>query len=74
MVGIAVQVSLYPLRQETLSPAIDEALQVFRAHDLDVDPGAMSTMIAGDDEEHILVVFIFGENFHPPVTPLVDGI
>jgi tRNA-Thr(GGU) m(6)t(6)A37 methyltransferase TsaA len=50
VIGIAVQVSLYPLRQETLSPAIDEALQVFRAHDLDVDPGAMSTMIAGDDD------------------------
>jgi uncharacterized protein YqgV (UPF0045/DUF77 family) len=47
--GIAAQVSLYPLRQASLSPAIDEALQIFRGHGLDVEPGAMSTLIAGDD-------------------------
>jgi uncharacterized protein YqgV (UPF0045/DUF77 family) len=49
MIGIAAQVSLYPLRQETLSPAIDEALHVFQAHGLDVEPGAMSSLITGDD-------------------------
>lgn len=49
MIGIATQVSLYPLGQETLSPAIDEALRIFREHGLDVEPGAMSTMISGDD-------------------------
>jgi tRNA-Thr(GGU) m(6)t(6)A37 methyltransferase TsaA len=49
VIGIAAQVSLYPLRQQTLSPAIDEALQVFRSHALDVEPSAMSTVIAGDD-------------------------
>jgi tRNA-Thr(GGU) m(6)t(6)A37 methyltransferase TsaA len=49
MFGIIAQVSLYPLRQQTLSPAIDEALQIFRAHALDVEPGAMSTLISGDD-------------------------
>jgi len=49
VVGIAAQVSLYPLRQEALSPAIDEALQIFRDHGLDVESGAMSTMIIGDD-------------------------
>jgi L-fuculose-phosphate aldolase len=37
------------LRQETLSPAISEALQIFRDHALGVEPGAMSTMITGDD-------------------------
>jgi uncharacterized protein YqgV (UPF0045/DUF77 family) len=47
--GIAAQVSLYPLRQASLSPAIDGALQIFREHGLDVEPGAMSTLIAGDD-------------------------
>jgi tRNA-Thr(GGU) m(6)t(6)A37 methyltransferase TsaA len=51
VVGIAAQVSLYPLRQESLSPAINEALQVFGEHGLDVEPGAMSTMITGDDAE-----------------------
>jgi tRNA-Thr(GGU) m(6)t(6)A37 methyltransferase TsaA len=49
VVGIAAQVSLYPLRQATLSLAIDEALQIFRDHGLDVEPSAMSTMITGDD-------------------------
>jgi tRNA-Thr(GGU) m(6)t(6)A37 methyltransferase TsaA len=49
VVAIAAQVSLYPLRQETLSPAIDEALQVFLDHGLDVEPGAMSTIITGND-------------------------
>jgi tRNA-Thr(GGU) m(6)t(6)A37 methyltransferase TsaA len=47
--GATAQVSLYPLRQESLSPAIDEALWIFREHGLDVEPGAMSTLIAGED-------------------------
>jgi uncharacterized protein YqgV (UPF0045/DUF77 family) len=49
VIGIAAQVSLYPLRQASLSLAIDEALQIFREHGLDVELGAMSTLIAGDD-------------------------
>jgi tRNA-Thr(GGU) m(6)t(6)A37 methyltransferase TsaA len=49
VVGIAAQVSLYPLRQDTLSPVIDEALQIFHEHGLDVAPGAMSSVITGDD-------------------------
>ena len=50
MVDVSVQVSLYPLRQEELSPAIDEALGIFREHGLQVNPGSMSTLISGDDE------------------------
>ena len=49
MIGISAQVSLYPLRQESLSPAIDEALEVFRDYGLDVEPGSMSTVITGND-------------------------
>ena len=49
MIGIAAQVSLYPLQQASLSPAIDQALQIFREHGLDVELGAMSTLITGDD-------------------------
>lgn len=49
MIGIAAQVSLYPLRQASLSPAIDEALRIFGEHGLSVKPGAMSTLITGDD-------------------------
>ena len=51
MIGIAAQVSLYPLRQESLSPAIEEAPRIFREHCLEVQPGAMSTMIMGDDQK-----------------------
>jgi uncharacterized protein YqgV (UPF0045/DUF77 family) len=50
MIGIAAQVSIYPLRQPSLAPAIDTALQVFQEHGLDVQPGAMSSLVSGDDE------------------------
>jgi tRNA-Thr(GGU) m(6)t(6)A37 methyltransferase TsaA len=49
VIGIAAQVSLYPLRQASLSPAIDQALQIFQEHGLSVKPGTMSTLITGDD-------------------------
>jgi len=49
MIGISAQVSLYPLGQEDLSPAIEEALRIFRHHSLDVNPGSMSTLICGDE-------------------------
>jgi uncharacterized protein YqgV (UPF0045/DUF77 family) len=49
LIDISAQVSLYPLGQEDLSPAIDEALNIFRYHDLKVTPGSMSTLISGDD-------------------------
>jgi tRNA-Thr(GGU) m(6)t(6)A37 methyltransferase TsaA len=47
--GISAQVSLYPLGQASLSPAINEALEVFRERGLDVEPGAMSSLLLGDD-------------------------
>lgn len=50
MFGISAQVSLYPLGQESLSPAINEALNIFRRHGLDVVFGSMSTVLTGDDE------------------------
>ena len=50
MTGIAAQVSLYPLGKQDLSPAIDEALHIFRRHGLEVIPGSMSTLVTGDDE------------------------
>jgi len=50
MIDIKAQVSLYPLGQEDLSMAIDEALHIFRDHSLAVNPGSMSTLISGDDE------------------------
>jgi uncharacterized protein YqgV (UPF0045/DUF77 family) len=50
MIGISAQVSMYPLGQEDLSPAIDEALRIFRERGLDVNQGSMSTLISGGDE------------------------
>ena len=51
MAGITAQVSLYPLRQESLSPAIDEALRIFREHGLEVEPGVMSSLLVGEDAD-----------------------
>jgi uncharacterized protein YqgV (UPF0045/DUF77 family) len=47
-IGLMAQVSVYPLRQKSLSPAINASLRVLRKHDLEVHAGSMSTMIAGD--------------------------
>lgn len=46
--GVSAQVSLYPLRQLTLTPAIDTALAIFQQQGLDISPGSMSTMISGN--------------------------
>jgi tRNA-Thr(GGU) m(6)t(6)A37 methyltransferase TsaA len=50
VIGITAQVSLYPLRKETLSPTIGETLHIFREHGLHVEPGVMSSLISGDDD------------------------
>ena len=47
---LAAQVSIYPLRQTHLSPAIDKALSIFRKHSLKITQGTMSSVISGDDE------------------------
>jgi uncharacterized protein YqgV (UPF0045/DUF77 family) len=49
MIVITAQVSLYPLRQESLAPVIDETLQVFRKAALEVEPDTMSTLLVGDE-------------------------
>ncbi|MFN2235899.1 MAG: YkoF family thiamine/hydroxymethylpyrimidine-binding protein [Anaerolineales bacterium] len=50
MTAISAQVSIYPLGKEELSPTINESLSIIRMHDLEVQPGPMSTLIYGDDE------------------------
>jgi len=50
MAGIAAQVSLYPLGQSSLSPAIKETLWILERYGLHVEAGAMSTVVAGDDD------------------------
>jgi uncharacterized protein YqgV (UPF0045/DUF77 family) len=51
MIGLSAQVSVYPLRQPRLSPAIDEAVRICRAHGLEVHTGPMSTLLKGDDDD-----------------------
>jgi uncharacterized protein YqgV (UPF0045/DUF77 family) len=48
MPDVTAQVSLYPLRQEHLGPAITAAITRFHAAGLDVWEGPMSTVIAGE--------------------------
>jgi uncharacterized protein YqgV (UPF0045/DUF77 family) len=47
---ISAQVSIYPLRQEHLSPAIDAVRSVFEHRDLHPQVGPMSTVVTGTAE------------------------
>jgi uncharacterized protein YqgV (UPF0045/DUF77 family) len=47
-IRLTAQVSTYPLRQESLSPAIEVFLRLLRQQNLEVYPGSMSTVVAGD--------------------------
>jgi uncharacterized protein YqgV (UPF0045/DUF77 family) len=46
---VTAQVSLYPLRPESLAPVIDETLQVLREGAAEVEPDTMSTLLTGDE-------------------------
>jgi uncharacterized protein YqgV (UPF0045/DUF77 family) len=48
--SMAVQVSIYPLRQTSISKAISKALAAFRAPGVEVHLGAMSTLILGGED------------------------
>lgn len=47
---ISAQVSLYPLGQSDLSPAIEAVWEALRGQGLEPQPGTMSTLVQGDDE------------------------
>lgn len=47
---LSAQMSIYPLRQEHLSPAIDKAADILKEHELEVNSGLMSSMVSGDDD------------------------
>lgn len=51
MIGVSAQVSLYPLGQENLSPAIAEIWKAFDAHGLEYTSSPMSTVTWGDDDD-----------------------
>ncbi|MGE0580068.1 MAG: YkoF family thiamine/hydroxymethylpyrimidine-binding protein [Reyranella sp.] len=44
----SAQISLYPLRQAHLGPAIDSARATLEAHGLHPEVGPMSTVVTGD--------------------------
>ena len=47
---VSAQISLYPLRQEHLSPAIKKIAHVFEEAGLHPQVGPMSTVIEGDSD------------------------
>jgi len=51
MPRVSAQISLYPVRQPSMTPAIEEALEVFRRRGLDVTAGPMSTVVTGEDAQ-----------------------
>jgi uncharacterized protein YqgV (UPF0045/DUF77 family) len=44
---VSAQVSLYPLRSESLSPVIKRAIRILRKNGLDTRAGPMSTLVTG---------------------------
>ena len=50
MIGISAQVSLYPLGQADIAPAIDAVVGVLAERGIAHEVGAMSTTVWGEDE------------------------
>lgn len=61
MYGITAQVSVYPLKQASLAPAIDTTLRILREHGLEVEEGVMSSLVSGEEAE---VFMALQEAFH----------
>ena len=51
MAGITAQVSLYPLGENDLSPAIEAAIGELDRHGIERQTGTMSTVVCGGDEK-----------------------
>jgi uncharacterized protein YqgV (UPF0045/DUF77 family) len=47
---ISAQISLYPLKQQRLSPVIEEAWRILEENSLDLQKGGMSTVVSGPAE------------------------
>lgn len=48
MTRVTAQISLYPLRQAHLAPAVEAFLAGLRTHEVTVQAGPASTAVAGD--------------------------
>jgi len=47
---VTAQVSLYPLRQTSIEPAVSEAVRIFSERGLRARIGAMSTLVWGEEQ------------------------
>jgi uncharacterized protein YqgV (UPF0045/DUF77 family) len=48
---MSAQISVYPLRQERLSPTIEAAWKILEDSQLVLDKGGMSTIVTGEGDE-----------------------
>jgi len=51
MSTVSAQVSVYPLRRLAIGEPLDAVVSALRSHCVDVNPGPMSTVIAGEEHE-----------------------
>jgi uncharacterized protein YqgV (UPF0045/DUF77 family) len=49
--GTSAQISIYPLRQEHLGPAVDAVRLALESRGLETEVGAMSTVVTADSEQ-----------------------
>jgi uncharacterized protein YqgV (UPF0045/DUF77 family) len=49
-VKVSAQVSIYPLRQERLGPAVEAVRTALEAHSLRPEVGTMSTQVVGETD------------------------
>ena len=48
---VAIQISLYPLKQENIAEPINTIIEIFKSHNLETHTGSMSTLVYGDTDE-----------------------
>ena len=48
--ALSAQIAIYPLRQQYLSPVVEDVVRTLRAHGLEVEPGPMSTYVVGEED------------------------
>ncbi len=65
---IEAQFSIYPLREQHLSPAIERAVEIIKSFELPVETGSMSSITYGESEKVFkamqAVMDKVGENKH----------
>ncbi|CUU03550.1 YKOF-related Family [Candidatus Thermokryptus mobilis] len=49
--AVALQISLYPLRQMDIVEPINTVIEIFKRHGLETQVGSMSTLVYGEEEK-----------------------